>query len=227
MIKNSDALLALWNSSSSGREEYQSWHSREHVLERLTVPGILSVRRYVKMDGVLPDFLTLYWLTNIDVLESTDYLKLIQNPSEWSRNMRGGLTDVMRHGCADVRHFGRGIGGHVAVKLAPFETISRALTNGLDGPGVTSVTVARMVSGFPDLPFAAATQARVADNDGILLVESFDAQMLEEHLPNVDRELAAASAPHWTTYRLAFLAGEEDAVAVKTGLRESAYAHAS
>jgi hypothetical protein len=42
------AILALWNDYPSGlAEEYEAWHTFEHVPERLTVPGMRAARRYV------------------------------------------------------------------------------------------------------------------------------------------------------------------------------------
>ena len=42
------ALLALWNDIRREREaEYDRWHTREHVPERVAVSGMLGARRYV------------------------------------------------------------------------------------------------------------------------------------------------------------------------------------
>ena len=46
------AFLALWNDIAAARDaEYNLWHTREHVPERLSVPGILTGKRYVDQIG--------------------------------------------------------------------------------------------------------------------------------------------------------------------------------
>lgn len=218
MIKSSNALLALWNGCSARADEYNTWHTREHVLERLTLPGFLSVRRYVKETGPLPDYLTLYWLSGREALESRAYLELLHSPSGWSRTMRNGLTDVLRQACVDVSHSGRGIGGSVLVKLVRYgPEITAAVSNLMqtsEGSAITSLTLGRFKPNFADLPFETASYDPPQEADAFIMLEGFDGPMLQ----NLSRDLEERSpTPHaampWTQYRLAFLAGHEDAVA--------------
>ena len=42
------AFMAVWHDIASTREaEYNTWHTRQHMPERLGVPGFLVGRRYV------------------------------------------------------------------------------------------------------------------------------------------------------------------------------------
>src|SRR6185312_4574290 len=94
---SSEAVLALWNGVDAGRvEEYDIWHTREHVPERLGVPGMLSARRYERIEGALPQFFTLYGLESLDALTSQAYRRLLDNPTEWSRRMRPAFRGFMR-----------------------------------------------------------------------------------------------------------------------------------
>jgi hypothetical protein len=46
------AVLAFWHDvTPEGREEFDHWHVREHVPERLAVPGFLRFRRYEVVHG--------------------------------------------------------------------------------------------------------------------------------------------------------------------------------
>jgi hypothetical protein len=46
----SNAILALWNDYPAAMaEEYEAWHTFEHVPERLTVPGMRAARRYISI----------------------------------------------------------------------------------------------------------------------------------------------------------------------------------
>lgn len=232
MIEGTGALLALWNSCSVGPEEYNLWHTREHVLERLTIDGFLSARRYVKASGHAPEYLTLYWLSAIGVLKSGGYRALLDEPSDWSRRMRGRLTDLMRRGCLDVTRVGQGIGGDAAVKIVRFDaSVAQALPSYLEEKGpkaVTSLTLARFAPDVPGLPFEVETRAPAHAGDALLLVEGFDAGMLEEALAQLDNDLGlAAAASSWSLYRLAFIAGKEDAVAVAGSRDKAEHARAS
>lgn len=209
-------MLALWNSFSDNQDEYDAWHTREHVLERLTVPGFVSVRRYRKSTGPLPDYLTLYWLSDAQVLESPEYLNLVENPSDWSLGMRDGLTDVIRHAYADAVHLGRGIGAEAAVKLVSYrEELGDALSTFFEtskAAAITGLMTARLVPNLTELPFLASTRDPLPPDTAMLLLEGFDADALRSALALLDLWLASENvAGDWTTYRLAFLAGEEDA----------------
>jgi hypothetical protein len=73
-------LLSLWNGVDAGRRaEYDLWHTREHVPERLAVPGILRARRYRRGEGPLPEFLTLCELETNAVLASALYRALLDS----------------------------------------------------------------------------------------------------------------------------------------------------
>lgn len=96
------ALLALWNDVAPGREaEYEDWHAREHVPERLTVPGMLWGRRYGAMHPAGgPRYLTLYGLRDAAVLDGAPYQRLLREPTPMSARMRPALQHVTRWVCA-------------------------------------------------------------------------------------------------------------------------------
>lgn len=95
------ALLALWNDVDPLREaEYNEWHAREHVPERLTVPGMVWALRYIRVEaGPTPRYLTLYGLRDTDVLDSAEYRRLLAEPSPASRAMRPALRNIARWVC--------------------------------------------------------------------------------------------------------------------------------
>jgi hypothetical protein len=98
MKSNTTAFLALWNGlrDLSVLEEYERWHSIEHVPERLSVPGILEARRYGSLE-VAGQFFTGYWLADLAALKNAAYQALLQHPTPWSARMRLQLTNFVRH----------------------------------------------------------------------------------------------------------------------------------
>jgi hypothetical protein len=100
MRLHGEAFLALWNGVTAAQlDAYEDWHSREHVPERLTVPGILGAWRYRATDGGEPGFFTLYDLAGIDVLDTPAYRRLLMQPTPASTLMRPHLTHFSRIVC--------------------------------------------------------------------------------------------------------------------------------
>ena len=219
MIKSSNAVLALWNGTTAEPGEYNTWHTQEHVLERLTVPGFLSARRYVRERGSLPEYFTMYWLAESGPLRSRDYFKLLESPSGQSERMRNGLTDVLRKVCVDVSYSGRGIGGAAAIKLLTFSPAIiprlRAFWDRQQGQAITSLTFGVFEMGITDLPFKTDSYLLPDTTNSFLLVEGFDSAMLAGNLEAMDQFLheSLGSVTQWTNYRLAFVVGNEDALA--------------
>lgn len=96
------AVLALWNDVDPARESaYEDWHAREHVPERLTVPGILWALRYAQVADAasMPRYLTLYGLREPQVLDGAPYRHLLSHPTPASRAMRPALRRIARWVC--------------------------------------------------------------------------------------------------------------------------------
>jgi hypothetical protein len=91
------AILLFGNDvHEEARPAYESWHAGHHVPQRLTVPGILGAIRFRAEGKGSPEYLTLYRLQDADVLESTDYRMLVENPDPPTLAMRHNLTALNR-----------------------------------------------------------------------------------------------------------------------------------
>ena len=54
------AVVAIWNGiAPEGRTEFYEWHNREHMPERVGIPGFRRGRRYIAKYGT-PEYFTLY-----------------------------------------------------------------------------------------------------------------------------------------------------------------------
>jgi len=115
-------FLALWNDFDPARDdEYECWHTFEHVPERVGVPGILRGRRYRAAERVEDRFFTLYEVVDRSVLGSAPYLDLVKHPTDWSREMRPSFRNVSRSPCETLVSVGRGMGGAVATARVVLE----------------------------------------------------------------------------------------------------------
>lgn len=107
----SDAFLALWNHYPSAMtEEYEAWHTFEHVPERLTAPGMRGARRYASFTKDENRYFTLYELEDLRTIEHPAYMDLVRNPTVWSQKMRRHFSNVLRIPGNVLASGGRGIG---------------------------------------------------------------------------------------------------------------------
>lgn len=110
------AILAIWNDYPAAfAEEYASWHTFEHVPERLTVPGMQAARRYVSASEI-ETYFTLYDLEDLSVIEHPAYIDLVRNPTPWSLKMRRHFSKVLRIPGKIAATGGHGIGGAANVQ---------------------------------------------------------------------------------------------------------------
>lgn len=204
-------VLALWNGVDPDRKaEYDLWHTREHVPERISVPGMLGARRYARLDGPLPEYLTLYMLENTGVLTSEPYRNLLNNPTPWSRSMRPSFRGFTRLCCERCWSSGGGAGGWLAAVpldeagTAAWPAIARALGEAPDATAMVAAHILLRDPNVPDVPFAIGGETPGFPRDGAVLLEFF----ADPIVPAVRDLLAAAgvtdAGEHLTVYRLAY-----------------------
>jgi hypothetical protein len=104
-------VVAIWHGiRPEGRDEFYEWHNREHMPERVGIPGFLRGRRYIAREGS-PEFFTLYETATPEVLSGADYLARLNAPTEWTRRATLHFTDASRSLCRVVLSLGPGAGG--------------------------------------------------------------------------------------------------------------------
>ena len=105
------AVVAIWNGiAPEGRTEFYEWHNREHMPERVSIPGFRRGRRYVAISGT-PEFFNLYEADTPDVLGGKDYLDRLNAPTEWTRRVVPSFRNVARSICRVAFTSGVGSGG--------------------------------------------------------------------------------------------------------------------
>ena len=67
-----------------GEAEFDQWHLREHIPERVAVPGFLRCRRYVTL-GEPPRYFYFYETESLDTLQSPAYLARLGDPTPWTQ----------------------------------------------------------------------------------------------------------------------------------------------
>lgn len=109
------AFLAIWHDIEVAAEpEYSDWHTRQHMPERLGIPGFLVGRRAVNWQLTNQRWFTLYETRTLEVLGSDDYRVRLNNPSRWSNRIQPAFRNFARSACIVLATTGRGIGGAIA-----------------------------------------------------------------------------------------------------------------
>jgi hypothetical protein len=107
------AAVLIWNDvAPEGREQFYRWHDREHMPERLALPGFRRGRRYSR-PGHSPEWLTMYEAANVSALVSTDYLARLNAPTPATVSALEHFRNTSRAVCRIVRSVGSSTGGHV------------------------------------------------------------------------------------------------------------------
>jgi hypothetical protein len=206
MSLKGSAFLALWNDIEPARDgEYNLWHTREHVPERLSVPGVLSGRRYVGRDAAVHRYFTLYELDSLAVLASQPYKALVDGPTPWSRSMRPSFRNFLRYPCTTALSLGRGTGGALAtLRFGEASPPPAAIERLFDIEAVTGLHL-----GVADLsqPFPLQTAPAEQDPRHVLIVEATDRQRLEEAMPAIAATIGSAAA---LVYDLAYAITREE-----------------
>ncbi len=109
-----EGAVAIWHDfTPEGRAEFYAWHGREHMPERVGIPGFLRGRRYVAIRGDL-EFFNLYEARVPQVLASPDYRERLNNPTPWTSTVVKNYRRVARSICRVAATFGKGQGGLIS-----------------------------------------------------------------------------------------------------------------
>lgn len=106
-IAGKGMLLTSMNVDADDEAEFNRWYDREHLEERVAIPGFLEARRYVAHDGN-PKYLSLYSTETFEVLDSPAYRTALANQTAWSKANITRFKDMIR-GVARIT-ISRGVG---------------------------------------------------------------------------------------------------------------------
>lgn len=108
-----EGAVAIWNDiAEAGRAEFYAWHLHEHMPERVGIPGFVRGRRYRAADeATQPEFFTLYETSTFQVIQGSDYLSRLNDPTEWTRATTAHFQTTTRSLTRVVASHGVGSGG--------------------------------------------------------------------------------------------------------------------
>jgi hypothetical protein len=104
-------VVAIWHDLvPEAKRDFYEWHNREHMPERVGIPGFRRGRRYVALSG-MPEFFNLYEADTPEVLGGRDYLDRLNAPTPWTKRVVPSFRNVARSICRVAFTDGVGSGG--------------------------------------------------------------------------------------------------------------------
>ena len=148
-------LLTSMNVDAADKSEFNRWYDREHLEERVAIPGFLEARRYVAHQGN-PKYLSLYSTETFEVLDSPAYRTALANQTAWSKANIARFKDMIR-GVARIT-ISRGTGRGAAlgiIRLRPStgaeDTLRSALREQLDPAKLDGIISMHLLENDPAL----------------------------------------------------------------------------
>jgi len=109
-----EALVAIWHDiAPEGRAPFYEWHQREHMPERVAIPGFNRGRRWIRVAGEGQEWFNLYEVDDFAVLVGQDYLARLNAPTPWTKATVVHFRDVTRGLCRVRASLGHGEGGAI------------------------------------------------------------------------------------------------------------------
>ena len=130
--------VLVWNDiAHEGREQFYEWHDKEHMPERLSLPGFRRGRRFARPRHS-PEWLTMYEADDLSVVTSPEYLARLNAPTPGTVRTLRYFRNTSRAVCRVVHSIGSSTGGNVLAMC-------------LDVPGDRSEAMCRYLCGeaFP------------------------------------------------------------------------------
>ena len=111
------AVLVNWGGIVEEKEiEYNEWHSKEHMPERISLPGFLRGLRAVGIPGtdLNQKYFMMYEAERKEVFISKKYLERLNNPTKWTKEILSNYLSPSRTICSVISSKSIGVGGYLS-----------------------------------------------------------------------------------------------------------------
>jgi hypothetical protein len=205
-------LLTSMDIDPSDEAEFNRWYDREHLEERVAIPGFLEARRYIAHAGS-PKYLSLYSTATFEVLDSPAYRTALAGQTAWSKANIARFKNMIR-GVARIT-ISRGVGrGAVLgiIRLRPVasnkDALRAVLKDALDPKALDGIISMHLMENDPVLSKPLTDNASADDpgaGDWFVLIDGTDVHAISAAIAaRFENASALASAETVTTgiYRL-------------------------
>lgn len=198
------AVAMWWDIAAPVREEFLDWHSHEHFVERLAIPGFRRGSRWADA-GSGTGFFVLYELAAYETLTSPQYRSRLDAPTPWSTRLMPAHRGMTRSQCRVIASYGGAVGNALlTLRFSSEPGREAALENELRAC-LSTLPVRRGLVGAhllrTDTPASSLTEEqRIRGGDAvadwIVIVQGYAVAALEEVVGGecADERLIAAGA---------------------------------
>ena len=174
-------LLTSMNIGASDEAEFNRWYDREHLEERVAIPGVLEARRYVAHEGN-PKYLSLYSTETFEVLDSPAYRTALANQTAWSKANIARFQNMIRAVARITISRGTGRGAALGIiRLRPpgggEDKLRAALHEQLDPASLDGIISMHLIESDPALSKPITDNPAAADpgaGDWFVLIDATD-----------------------------------------------------
>jgi hypothetical protein len=194
--ENERGLLCIWTDIDPEHElDFNRWYDREHMQERVAIPGFQNARRFAAVGACPRRYLALYYTDGIGVFQSEAYRDAFANQTPWSlenfKRMRGTQRRVGRLSLEQ----GKGEGGALALFVVPADRLQQAgirdrLIQRLTALGAEDYLI-RTTLFETDAALSApvTADAQPTPADAVVMLEATRADAAQRHARNLATEL--------------------------------------
>jgi hypothetical protein len=190
-IAGKGCFVAWYDLRPGSETEHDHWHTHEHMIERVAIPGFRRGLRYRALDEG-PRVCIIYQVEALETLASPAYLKRLNNPTAWTTSSMPLIAGMNRTLCRVAATHGHGIGGYLlTVQFAPTPGSEDRLQSWLGGEAVPDLaTRAGLCSAHLLIGDREVSQIKTQEKelrggsdavaDWIALVEGYDRSATEQ-----------------------------------------------
>ena len=178
--------LCIWTDTDPDpvqEADFNAWYDREHMQERVAIPGFRHARRFKATDGGPRRYLALYVTETLDVFRSDAYQRAFTQQTPWSLANFARMTNTQRRVGELTLETGDGEGAFLSMFVLPQDRVEPAVLKprfeaGLRQPGIHA---ARLFCTAPALSVSltASKQSKepaLPAADALVLIEGSDAE---------------------------------------------------
>ncbi|KWK15540.1 DUF4286 family protein [Burkholderia stagnalis] len=170
--------LCVWTDIDPLHEaDFNAWYDREHMQERVAIPGFRYARRFRATDPGPRKYLALYVTDTLDVFRSDAYRHAFTQQTPWSLANFGRMSATQRRVGELTIEAGDGEGVHLAMFVLPPARLDVPLLRervdaAVREPGIHA---ARLFRTEPELSAPIGDPAARPLADALVLIEGSDA----------------------------------------------------
>ena len=213
-------LVVFSEVKARDERDFNEWYNREHIDERINLPGFHRARRYVAVRAS-PKYLATYECDSVGDLATPGYLQLLANQTPWTQAVMAKFTHFHRLTLRVQIDMTHGMGGVVTcVRFVPDPRKRKtlvawlqetALPRTIARPGLLGATVAENDLDVANAPAQAKSMdhPKADEAEWVALIEGADAASTTAAArtlfkPSALKPFGVTAAPIIGTYRLLF-----------------------